>query len=135
NNRRKNASTGQWEDEPVFLDIEAFNRGETGRLADLVEQYLRKGNLAYVEGHLQLDQWTAQDGQKRSKLKIVVEQVQFLTPRTETGANEGASRFQRGTASSPMPVGAPASGSDFGDAHAEPEPFAAADRGDETIPF
>ena len=43
NNRKKNQQTGQWEDEPVFLDVEAFNR-ETGRkLADLVEQYLRKG--------------------------------------------------------------------------------------------
>src|SRR5216684_8902885 len=53
NNRRKNTSTGQWEEEPVFLDIEAFNGREGGRqLADLVEQYLHKGHQAYVEGHL-----------------------------------------------------------------------------------
>src|SRR2546421_13114432 len=43
NNRRKNVSTGQWEDEPVFVDVDVFNRGENGRQADLVEQSLRKG--------------------------------------------------------------------------------------------
>src|SRR6266478_3100084 len=76
NNRRKNSSTGQWEDEPVFLDVEVFNRGEAGRQADLVEQSLRKGHQVFIEGHLQLDQWTSQDGQKRSKLKVVVENFQ-----------------------------------------------------------
>ena len=41
NTRKKNPSTGQWEDEPVFIDMEAFNRGEQGRqLADQVEQHL-----------------------------------------------------------------------------------------------
>src|SRR5205823_6383780 len=71
NNKKKNASTGQWEDEAVFLDIDAFNRGDTGRqLADLVEQHFRKGRQFFIEGHLQLDQWTGQDGQKRSRLKI-----------------------------------------------------------------
>jgi single-strand DNA-binding protein len=82
NNRRKNTATGQWEDEPVFLDIEAFNRLEGGRqLADLVENYLRKGNQVFIEGHLQLDQWTSQDGQKRQKLKIVLDNLQFLEPK------------------------------------------------------
>src|SRR6187431_1851151 len=85
NNRRKNQQTGQWEDEPVFLDVEAFNRGETGRQADLVEQNLRKGTQIFIEGHLRLDQWTSQDGQKRSKIKIVVDNVQFLEPRGEGG--------------------------------------------------
>ena len=83
NNRRKNQQTGQWEDEPCFLDCEAFNRGETGKTADLVEQYLRKGYQAFIEGHLKFDQWTSQDGQKRSKIKIVVDNVQFLEPRRD----------------------------------------------------
>src|SRR2546423_13028123 len=81
NNRRKNNATGQWEDEPVFLDVEAFNRGETGKQADLVEQSLRKGSQVFIEGHLQLDQWTAQDGAKRSKIKVVLDNLQFLEPR------------------------------------------------------
>lgn len=82
-NNRKKSQSGQWEDDPVFLDVEAFNRGDYGKLADLCEQYLRKGQLAYIEGHLKLDQWTAQDGSKRQKIKIVVDGVQFLTPKQE----------------------------------------------------
>src|SRR5687767_866254 len=60
NNRRKNQQSGQWEDEPVFLDVEAFNRGEFGKQADLVEQYLRKGSQVFIEGHLKFEQWTSQ---------------------------------------------------------------------------
>src|SRR5207247_1525364 len=71
NYRKKNQTTGEWEDEPVFIDIKAFNR-ETGRkLADTVEQYMRKGQQFYIEGRLQLDQWTSQDGQKQSKLRVI----------------------------------------------------------------
>src|SRR5919198_285638 len=68
NNRRKNTQTGQWEDEPVFVDVEVFNRGEMGRQADLVEQSLRKGQQVFIEGHLRLDQWTSKEGEKRSRL-------------------------------------------------------------------
>jgi single-strand DNA-binding protein len=86
NNRRKNTTTGQWEDEPVFIDMAVFNRGETGpRKADLAEQYLRKGHQVFIEGHLKLDQWTTQDGQKRSKLTVVVDNFEFLEPRGEGG--------------------------------------------------
>ena len=84
NNRRKNQQTGNWEDEPVFLDCEAFNRGERGTLADRVEQYLRKGQQVFLEGHLKLDQWDdKQTGQKRSKIKIVVDNFEFLERREE----------------------------------------------------
>ena len=97
NNRKKNQQTGQWEDEPVFLDCEAFNRGETGKTADLVEQYLHKGNQAYVEGHLKLDQWNDKTtGEKRSKIKIVVDIVQFLEPRKDGQGGPAAPRRQEG---------------------------------------
>src|SRR3954451_19645440 len=56
-NRKKNQQTGQWEDEPMFIDCEVFNRGDMGKKADLAEQYLRKGHLTYLEGHLVLQQW------------------------------------------------------------------------------
>src|SRR5688572_8889982 len=73
NNRRKNSQTGQWEDDPVFLNVEAFNRGEFGKTADHVEQFLHKGSQAFIEGHLVLDQWTGADGQKKQQLKVVVD--------------------------------------------------------------
>ena len=86
NNKKKNPATGQWEDEPVFIDIEAFNRGEKGRqLADLAEQYMHKGHQFYLEGHLRFDQWT-KDGQKMTKLKVVLDDFQFLEPRSDGGS-------------------------------------------------
>src|SRR4051794_26212930 len=95
NNRRKNNQSGQWEDEPVFIDCEIFNRGEQGRQADLVEQSLRKGSQVFIEGHLKLDQWTSQDGQKRSRLVLVVDNFQFLEPRSDGGSGDGGMRGGR----------------------------------------
>lgn len=136
NNRRKNMSTGQWEDEPVFLDVEAFNRGDTGKTADLVEQYLRKGHQAFVEGHLKLDQWTSQDGQKRSKIKIVVERIEFLEPRSGGGdgggMSEGGSRYQRG--GPPAQRSAPAS-APMGGGYDEPSGMDSPEPPAEDIPF
>jgi len=42
---------------------------------------MRKGRPIFLEGHLQLDQWTSQDGQRRSKLRVVLERFQFISPR------------------------------------------------------
>src|SRR5215471_14186416 len=58
NNRKKDQQTGQWVDDPVFLDVEVFNRGEQGRQADIASESLRKGHQVFIEGHLRLDQWT-----------------------------------------------------------------------------
>ncbi|MCS6853017.1 MAG: single-stranded DNA-binding protein, partial [Gemmataceae bacterium] len=101
NNRRKNAVSGLWEDVPVFLDLEVFNRGENGRQADLVEQSLRKGHQVFVEGSLRMDQWTGQDGQKRSKLVVVVENFQFLE-RREGAGDMGSRPVGRPTGRLPM---------------------------------
>src|SRR5207253_9987744 len=137
NTRRKNTSTGQWEDDTVFLDVDAFNRGETGKTADLVEQYLRKGHQAFIEGHLKLDQWTAQDGQKRSKIKIVLDNVQFLEPRTDGGSGPRGGAAPRRSTSAPSgtPMG------DEGGSFDQPPPPEAdlppppPGRSDEEIPF
>jgi len=129
NNRRKNQQTGQWEDEPVFLDCEAFNRGDTGKTADLVEQYLHKGHQAFIEGHLKLDQWADKTtGDKRSKLKIVVDNVQFLEPRQDGGQRSYPAK-------SPSPSAAPPS-DDF-DPGNEPAPMQAPPPGpgEGDIPF
>lgn len=138
NNRRKNSATGQWEDEPVFLELEAFNRGETGKTADLVEQYLRKGQQVFFEGHLKFDQWTAQDGSKRSKIKIVVDNMQFLEPRQDGGGGGGPRAPMARTPAS-VPRQAPAyPPSDYGgDFPSEPSmPSEPVERMDEdNVPF
>lgn len=137
NNRRKNNQTGQWEDEPVFLDVEVFNRGEMGRQADLVENSLRKGHQCFIEGHLKLDQWTDKEGQKRSRLMVVVDNFQFLEPRSDGGGGDGGGRgYRDGTnnrrQAAPPARGAASTSYDAG----EPEPPEMTGApGDDPIPF
>lgn len=88
--RKKNPNTGQWESEPCFLDCKAFNRGEHGKTADLIEQYLRKGSQAYIEGHLVLESWTSQAGEKRSKIVVQVDVVQFLDSKRDDAPRRAA---------------------------------------------
>ncbi len=77
--RKKNQASGQWEDEPMFIDCEVFNRGDYGKLADLVADKCRKGSQILIEGKLHLEQWDDKNGGgKRSKHKIVVDSVQLL---------------------------------------------------------
>jgi single-strand DNA-binding protein len=134
NNRRKNATTGEWEDEPVFLDVEAFNRGDFGKLADRAEQYLRKGLQIFIEGHLRLDQWTSQDGQKRSKLTVVMDNFQFLEPRSDGGSGDPGARTPRSAPMARQPV-APAGGG-FDEPQGGMEGADAREpQGEEDIPF
>jgi single-strand DNA-binding protein len=103
NNRRKNQQSGQWEDYPMFIDCKAFNRGEFGKTADLIEQYLHKGNQAYLEGRLDLEQWDDKTtGAKRSKHVLLVDNVQFLEPRQDGGGG-GYNRPARPGSAGPQP--------------------------------
>ena len=104
-NNRKKSPNGEWEDVPVFLDCEAFNR-QTGRqLADVVLQYLHKGSQVFLEGHLHLDRWTSKEGEQRSKLKIVVDNLEFLEPRSDGG--EGGGRSTRSAPPASRPTSGP----------------------------
>lgn len=95
--RKKNNETGKWEDMPVFLDVEVFNRGEKGRSADIAEQYLSKGKQVLIEGHLKMDSWTAQDGTKRNKIVVVADTFQFLEPKDGgSGGGKQESRSEAG---------------------------------------
>src|SRR6266404_7221878 len=114
NNRRKNAQTGQWEDDPVFVECKIFNRGETGKQADLLEQNVRKGQQIFIEGHLTFEQWDDKtSGQKRSTLKVIVDNFQYLE-RRDDGA--GSASYQR-----PAAVPRRAEPSDDYDQGPEPE--------------
>ena len=86
-NRKKNAQTGNWEDEPMFIDCEAFNRGEFGKLADTIRDYCRKGSQILIEGKLHLDTWQDKTtGQNRQKHKIIVDAMQLLDPKPQDGS-------------------------------------------------
>lgn len=78
---------GEKREETTFVDITFW-----GRQAEIVGQYAKKGNPLYVEGRLQLDSWDdKQTGQKRSKLRVVGEQLQLLggRPGAGGGGNQG----------------------------------------------
>jgi len=79
--RRKDQATGKWESEPCFLDVEAFNRGENGKLASNCEQFLKKGSQVFIEGKLVMQSWTGQDGSKRNKIVVEAFTVEFLDSR------------------------------------------------------
>jgi single-strand DNA-binding protein len=85
-NRRYKTADGENKEEATFVECEAW-----GRTAELVGQYLVKGSACYLEGRLRLDTWQDKDGQNRQRMKVVVEQVQFIgRPRTQGAAEDGA---------------------------------------------
>lgn len=97
-NRKKNPQTGNWEDEPMFIDCEAYNRGEYGKLANTIRDYCRKGSQILIEGTLHLDQWQDKStGQNRQKHKVVVDAMQLLDARPLGGGDP------RGSASAAPP--------------------------------
>jgi single-strand DNA-binding protein len=92
-NRVWRTETGEQKEEVTFVDIDVF-----GRTAENVGQYMRKGSPILVEGRLRLDQWDdKQTGQKRSKLGVTAETVQFLSGgnRAEQGGAPAAPRPAR----------------------------------------
>ncbi len=72
-NRRWKGQDGENREETCFVDCRAF-----GRLAENINKYLTKGRPLFVEGRLTFDSWTAQDGSRRSKHRVTVENFQFL---------------------------------------------------------
>jgi single-strand DNA-binding protein len=95
--RKFKSQTGEQKEEVLFVDITFF-----GRTAEVANQYLRKGSKILVDGRLKLDQWTAQDGSKRSKHSVTVESMTMLGSK---GDNEGGYNAPSGgdTYSQPAP--------------------------------
>lgn len=75
-NRKFKKQSGEQVDETMFIDITFF-----GRSGEIANQYLRKGSKVLVEGRLMLEQWTDQNGQKRSKHSVNVEEMKMLDSR------------------------------------------------------
>jgi single-strand DNA-binding protein len=91
---KKNPQTGQWENDPnpLYIDCDAFASPDSRRnLVDVISRYCQKGSQIYLEGRLQYETWDDKNnpGQKRSKHKIVVEDIQLLD-RAPGGGTGGA---------------------------------------------
>lgn len=77
---------GERREETTFVDIDAF-----GKQAEVITKYMRKGRPLMVEGRLKLDQWETNDGQKRSKIGVVLENFQFVGGRDDNDSGGGQS--------------------------------------------
>ena len=76
NRQWTDAKTNEKKSEVTFVDVELW-----GKQAELAKQYLSKGKAIFVEGRLKFEQWDDMaTGQKRTKLKVVAEKMQFLSP-------------------------------------------------------
>ena len=83
NDRRKNSQTGEWEDYANFIDCTMF-----GTRAQNISQYLSKGTKVTIEGKLRWSQWE-RDGQKRSKIEVIIDDIDFASNRNSGGQSSG----------------------------------------------
>jgi single-strand DNA-binding protein len=86
NDRRKNQQTGEWEDFPNFVDVTVF-----GQRGESLSRFLEKGSKVAIEGKLRWSQWENQQGEKRSKLEVIADDIEFLSPRGEGGGGRSYS--------------------------------------------
>lgn len=106
NDRRRNPQSGEWEDYPNFVDCVVF-----GARAEPLSRFLSKGSKVAVEGKLRYSSWEAKDGQKRSKLEVVVDEVEFLSSRSQQGGGapapyQGGPSYGAPVAAAPQPAAA-----------------------------
>jgi single-strand DNA-binding protein len=94
---RKFTSNGEKKEEVMFIDITFF-----GRSGEIANQYLRKGSKILVEGRLNFEQWVDQNGGKRSKHSITVENMQMLDSR---GDAQNSGGYDQGGYDAPEQMG------------------------------
>ena len=78
NTRRKNASTGDWEDKPNYFNVTVW-----GAQGESAARFLHKGRSVAIDGRLEWHEWETQEGSKRQEVDIIAEAVQFLGPRAD----------------------------------------------------
>lgn len=138
NDRRRNPQTGEWEDVPNFVDCVVF-----GSRAEPLSRFLSKGTKVAVEGKLRYSAWETKDGQRRSKLEVVVDDVEFLSPRGDQGGQGGQGGYQQSAGYQQAPAPSHPAPSYTAPSYAAPAPSAPApsvapppsDVYDEDIPF
>ncbi len=123
-NRRYKTKDGEEREDTTFVDCEAW-----GKQAEVLKQYLSKGRPLFIEGRLKLDTWEDKDGQKRSKMRVVIENFQFLGGGQGGGSREDGAGESAGRSRYPAKAGAVrgSSGASASGPHEQPS--------DEEIPF
>ena len=90
NDRRKNNQTGEWEDHPNYIDCTMF-----GERAAKIAQYLTKGTKVAIDGKLRYSSWVDNQGNKRSKLDAVIDDIEFMSNRQQGGQQQRPQQYQQ----------------------------------------
>ena len=90
-NRRTSSKDGEQRESTCFVDMTAF-----GKSAELLNQYVSKGSPLFVEGRLEFSTWESQEGGKRSKLEVIVENFQFMGGGNREGGGGGGGERRGG---------------------------------------
>jgi single-strand DNA-binding protein len=102
------AADGTIKETVTYVDIEVW-----GRQAETCKQYLTKGRPVFVEGQLRLDQWETPQGEKKSRMKVRADRVQFLgSPGGGGGGGRSGGNYSSGAGSEPRPAKPAAVGED-----------------------
>jgi single-strand DNA-binding protein len=96
-NRKYKAQDGTLKEDVCYVNLTAW-----GRTAENAAEYLSKGRPVFVEGRLKFDQWESKEGEKRNKLSVVIERLQFLGSR---GTGPAQSRAPSPRGEEPPPGG------------------------------
>ena len=120
NERRKNSQSGEWEDRPNF-----FNMKMLGERGEKIAQYLTKGKKVAVVGRLEYRSWESKEGDKRSAVEVVVEDIEFMSAPSEGGGYQPREREPQASAPAPAPKYSGSPADDLG----------GIDVNDEEIPF
>ena len=115
--RSKKTESG-WEKDPnqLYIDCEVFSRPDSKRnLAELISKYAKQGDPLYIEGRLVFEEWEDKNGGgKRSKHKIVVENIEFLGGRGDSGEGGGSAGGARSGGRPAAKSSAPADDDEYG---------------------
>ena len=98
NDRRRNPQTGEWEDYPNFIDCTMF-----GPRAEALSRYFAQGAKVAIEGRLRWSQWEV-EGRQRSKLEVIVEEVEFLVRGERGGGGDDVDRTAMPSADDEQPT-------------------------------
>lgn len=94
-------AAGEKVEKPCYIDIDAW-----GEQATNCGKYLKKGRPVIVDGNLQMDEWEGKNGERRNKIKVRAQQVQFLSEGSFGGAGAGGGAGAKRPAGKPVAAGA-----------------------------
>jgi len=96
NDRRRNPQTDQWEDVPNYFDVVVW-----GQRGESLSRFLSKGSKIAVSGRLRWSEWQNQEGEKRSKVEIVADDVEFMSSRDGGGSGGDRVAYDAPAAAAP----------------------------------